>query len=62
MACRPDEWVCTVEDKETLQQLHPNSKDVKLSGNIDKYAKRIKILEDWCLVDFVTKLTSNIQK
>ena len=42
MTCRPDECVFIVKDKETLQELHPNSEDVKLSDNIDKYAKRPK--------------------
>ena len=53
MTCRPDEWVFIAEDRETLQQLHPNSEDILLSGSTDKYAKRPKILEVWCLTDFV---------
>ena len=48
MTYRPDEWVFIAKDKEMLQQLHLNSKDVKLFGNIVKYAKRPKALEDWC--------------
>ena len=40
MRCRPVEQVSIAKDKGTPQQLHPNSEDVKLSGNIDKYAKR----------------------
>ena len=36
MTCRPDVWVFIGKDKERLQQLHPNSEDIKLSGNIDK--------------------------
>ena len=47
--------------KETLQQLHPTSEDVKLSVNTDKHAKRQKTLQYWCLVDSVAKLTSNMQ-
>ena len=47
ITCTPDEWVLTAKDEETLQQLHSNHEDVKVSGNIDKYAKRPNSLEDW---------------
>ena len=43
MTYRPDELVFIAKDKETLQQLHPNSEHVKLSGYINRYAKRPKI-------------------
>ena len=46
MTCGPDEWVLTGKDKETLQQLHPNFDDVRLSGNSNTYVKRPKTLED----------------
>ena len=55
MTCRSDEWVFTAKDKETQQQLHYNSEDVKLCGSIDKYAKNSKTVEGWCLADFCYK-------
>ena len=38
MTSRCDECVFIANDKETLQQLQPNSEYIKLSGTIDKYA------------------------
>ena len=55
MTCLPNEWVFAAKDKETLQQLHPNSEDVKLYGNINKCAKRRKKCDNLCLADFVRK-------
>ena len=62
MACIPDDWMFIAKDKETFQELYSSSENVKLSGNIDKYTKRQITLEDWCVADFVVKLTSNMQK
>ena len=56
MTCRCDEWVFIAKDRETKQQLQPNSEDVKLSGNIDKYTTRSKTQEDRCLADSVEKI------
>ena len=42
LTCRPNEWVFIAKGKETLQQLQPNSEDVRPSDNIDKYGLKTK--------------------
>ena len=51
--CKPDDRVFISKNDELLKQLSPESEDVKLAGNIDKYVKHPHQLEQWCLVDFV---------
>ena len=54
--CPPDDMVFIAKDDTFLQNMNPDSEDVRVAGNIEKYAKHPKILEDWCLADYVSKL------
>ena len=54
--CKPDDRVFISKHNELLQQLTPDSEDVKLANMIDKYAKHPTQLEEWCLADFVSEL------
>ena len=54
--CKPDDRVFIAKHNELLQQLAPDSEDVKIANVIDKYAKHPKQLEEWCLADFVSEL------
>ena len=40
---------------ETLKELDPQSKAVTMQSNIDRYARRPRKLENWCLADYVAK-------
>ena len=54
--CRPDDRVLIAKHNKLLQQLTPDSEDVKVSNIIDKYAKCPSQLKEWCLADFVSQL------
>ena len=54
--CRPDDRVFIAKHSKLLQQLTPDSEDVKVSSIIDKYAKHPSQLKEWCLADFVSQL------
>ena len=54
--CKPHDRVFIAKNDELLKQLSPVSGDVKLAGNIDKYAKQPHQLELWCLADFESHL------
>ena len=54
--CKPDDRVFIAKSDELLKQLSPESEDVKLACNIDKYALCPHQLEQWCLADFVSYL------
>ena len=54
--CPPDDRVFIAKDDTILQNMDPDSEDLGVAGNIEKYAKHSKILEDWCLADYVSKL------
>ena len=54
--CPPDDRVFIANDDTLLANMDPDSEDIKVAGNIAKYAKRPKQLEHWCLADFVSNL------
>ena len=54
--CISDERVFVSKSQDMLRDMDPNSEDVKLLSNIDKYAERPEKLENWCLADFVAEL------
>ena len=54
--CPPGDRVFIAKDDTIFQNMDPESEDVRVAGNIEKYAKCPKILEDWCLADYVSKL------
>lgn len=50
------ERIKVLKGKDDLENLNPNSTDVCFKSLYEKYAKRPKRLEGWCLADFATKL------
>ena len=54
--CPPDDRVFIAKDNSVLQEMEPDSEDVKVTGNVERYAKRPSQLEDWCLADYVAQL------
>ena len=54
--CPPDDKVFIAKDDTLLANTDPDSEDIKVAGNIEKYAKCPKQLEYWCLADFVSNL------
>ena len=54
--CPPDDRVFIAKDDTLLANTDPDSEDIKVAGNIEKYAKCPKQLEYWCLADFVSNL------
>ena len=54
--CPPDYRVFIAKDNSILQEMEPDSEDVKVAGNVERYAKWPSQLEDWCLADYVAQL------
>ena len=36
--------------------MSPDCEDIKIAGNVDRYAKCPSQLEEWCLADYVAQL------
>lgn len=53
----PEDRICLIKNPKQLKELSEDSTDVETKGILDKYATRPNILEDWCLADFVPKIT-----
>ena len=51
----PEKRVGLCKTEDALKELKPNSKEVTMLSNIDRYAMRPKKLEQWCLAEFVAK-------
>lgn len=51
----PAERIGLAKSIESLKELDPKSKSVTMLSNIDRYAMRPKMLESWCLADYVAK-------
>ena len=51
--CPPDDRVFIAKDSSILQEMEPDSEDVKVAGKVKRYAKQPSKLEDWCLADYV---------
>ena len=54
--CRPLNRVFIAKHNQLLQQLTPDSEDVKVSNIFDKYAKHPPQLDQQCLAGFVSQL------
>ena len=54
--CPPDDRVFIAKNDAILQEMSPDCEDIKVAGNIDRYAKRPSQLEEWCLADYVAQL------
>ena len=52
----PDNRVFFAKHNKLLQQLTPDSEDVKVFNITDKYAKHQSQLKELCLADFVSQL------
>ena len=57
-----DERVFIAKKDDDLRALHPDSDDVKMSNIIDHYSRRPRILQNWCLADYVSLLTLQNEK
>ena len=51
----PETRVGLVKSMKQLEEMQPNSKDVMMLSNIDRYRMRPRFLENWCLADYVAK-------
>ena len=60
--CPPDDRVFIAKDDSILYEMDPDSEDVRVAGNIEKYANRPAQLEDWCLADYVSQLDMRTKK
>ena len=54
--CPTDDRVFIAKDNSILQEMEPYSEEVKVAGNVERYAKQPSQLEDWCLADYVPQL------
>ena len=54
--CPPDDRVFIAKDDSILCKMDPDSEDVRVAGNIEKYANHPAQLEDWCLADYISQL------
>ena len=52
----PEERTCILKTEELLKNLPPNSTDIYASNQINRYSKRPRQLDKWCLADYVSKL------
>ena len=53
--CPPDDRVFIAKNDGILQEISPDCEDIKVAGNVDRYAKRPSQLEEWCLADYVAQ-------
>ena len=60
--CPPDDRVFIAKDDSILREMDPDSEDVRVAGNIEKYANRPAQLEDWCLADYISQLDMRTKK
>lgn len=58
----PEERVFLLKRDEELNNLPKHSTDIKADGLIQRYARRPKQLEHWCLADVVTELEVSFPK
>ena len=54
--CPPDDRVFIAKDDSILQEMNPDSEDIRVAGKIEKYANHPAQLEDWCLADYISQL------
>ena len=54
--CPPDDRVFIAKNDAILQEMSPDCEDIKVAGNVDRYAKCPSQLEEWCLADYVAQL------
>ena len=52
---RIEERVSLVKSLKVLENMKPQSKDIAHLSNIDRYAMRPKVLDNWCLAEYVAK-------
>ena len=53
--CPPDDRVFIAKNDAILQEMSPDCENIKVAGNIDRYAKHPSQLEEWCLADYVAQ-------
>ena len=54
--CPPDDRVFIAKNDAKLQEMSPDCEDIKVAGNVDRYAQCPLQLEEWCLADYVAQL------
>ena len=52
----PDDRVFIAKNDAILQKMSPDCEDIKVAGNVDRYAQCPSQLEEWCLADYVGQL------
>ena len=60
--CPPDDSVFIAKDDSILQEMDPDSEDVRVAGNIEKYANHPAQLEDWCFTEYISQLDMRTKK
>ena len=58
----PDERTFLLKSKASLEKLPQNSTDIQASNVIKRYCQRPKILQKWCLADYVSLLNIDYPK
>ena len=54
--CPPDDRVFIAKDDSILQEIDPESEDVRVAGNIVKYVNHPAQFKGWCLADYLSQL------
>ena len=58
----PDDRTFLLKNQESLEKLSKHSTDIQASNVIKRYSQRPKVLEKWCLADYVSLLTIEYPK
>ena len=58
----PDERTFLLKSKDSLEKLPENSTDIQASNVIKRYCQRPKMLQKWCLADYVSLLNIDYPK
>ena len=54
--CPPDDRVFIAKNDAILQEISPDCEDIKVAGNVDRYAKHPLQFKEWCLADYEAQL------
>ena len=60
--CPPDERAFIAKEDSVLQEMDPDSEDVRVAGNHEKYANYPAQMEDWCLADYISQVDMRTKK
>ena len=62
LSTHPDDRTFLLKNQESLEKLSKHSTDIQASNVIKRYSQCPKVLEKWCLTDYVSLLTIEYPK